>query len=210
MARDGSGWDYINEHLGGHDEDGLPNFMNEPGFSDQEYQTQKKLHFNSFEEAKNWSFNNKGKVFTRSPDGNGFIPKDYSPTKKTLLDYNLDSFTSKDGNRFQGLDGSECAQILDNILSKYSHHLLGRFNNNHNFSKDTFERELKYLNNQQIIELKNVIDEYIKLETSRLNKIKSRIRKYRTGNYGVWEINILEPWVNDLEISSDLCKNYII
>jgi hypothetical protein len=27
-------WDYINEHMGGHDSDGLPNFMSEPGFSD--------------------------------------------------------------------------------------------------------------------------------------------------------------------------------
>ena len=30
-------WDYINEHMGGHDDDGLPNFMNEPGFSDDNY-----------------------------------------------------------------------------------------------------------------------------------------------------------------------------
>ena len=27
-------WDYINDHMGGHDSDGLPNFMSEPGFSD--------------------------------------------------------------------------------------------------------------------------------------------------------------------------------
>jgi hypothetical protein len=26
-------WDYINEHMGGHDEDGLPNFMNDPNFN---------------------------------------------------------------------------------------------------------------------------------------------------------------------------------
>ena len=30
----GSDWDYINEHMGGFDEDGLPNFMSEPGFAD--------------------------------------------------------------------------------------------------------------------------------------------------------------------------------
>lgn len=34
MGRDGSDWDYINEHMGGHDEDGLPNFMRQPSFSD--------------------------------------------------------------------------------------------------------------------------------------------------------------------------------
>jgi len=34
MARDGSDWDYINEHMEGHDEYGLPNFISEPGFSD--------------------------------------------------------------------------------------------------------------------------------------------------------------------------------
>jgi hypothetical protein len=27
-------WDYINEHMGRHDEDGLPNFMNDPCFND--------------------------------------------------------------------------------------------------------------------------------------------------------------------------------
>ena len=32
-----SDYDYINEHMGGHDEDGLPNFMSEPGFSDDSY-----------------------------------------------------------------------------------------------------------------------------------------------------------------------------
>ena len=30
-----SDWDYINEHMGGHDEDGLPNFMSEENFSDE-------------------------------------------------------------------------------------------------------------------------------------------------------------------------------
>jgi len=34
MSRDGSDWDYINEHMGGHDEDGLPNFVSEPSFAD--------------------------------------------------------------------------------------------------------------------------------------------------------------------------------
>ncbi|MGB3917610.1 hypothetical protein J9253_01100 [Thiothrix litoralis] len=34
MAQDGSDWDYINEHMGGHDEDGLPNFMNTPYFGE--------------------------------------------------------------------------------------------------------------------------------------------------------------------------------
>ena len=30
----GSEWDYINEHMGGHDEDGMPNFVSQPGFAD--------------------------------------------------------------------------------------------------------------------------------------------------------------------------------
>jgi len=36
----GSDWDYINEHMGGHDEDGMPNFMNEPGFGDDNHETE--------------------------------------------------------------------------------------------------------------------------------------------------------------------------
>jgi hypothetical protein len=31
----GSDWDYINEHMGGHDEDGLPNFMRSFGFGEK-------------------------------------------------------------------------------------------------------------------------------------------------------------------------------
>ncbi|NLW06093.1 MAG: hypothetical protein GX029_12865 [Pseudomonadaceae bacterium] len=34
MGRDGSDWDFINSHMGGHDEDGLPNFMRQSGFAD--------------------------------------------------------------------------------------------------------------------------------------------------------------------------------
>lgn len=33
----GSDWDYINEHMGGHDEDGLPNFMSKSGCIDDSY-----------------------------------------------------------------------------------------------------------------------------------------------------------------------------
>ncbi len=32
-----SDYQYIEDHMGGHDEDGLPNFMSEPGFSDNSY-----------------------------------------------------------------------------------------------------------------------------------------------------------------------------
>jgi len=32
-----SDWQYIEDHMGGHDEDGLPNFMSESGFSDDSY-----------------------------------------------------------------------------------------------------------------------------------------------------------------------------
>lgn len=30
----GSDWDYINKHMGGHDENGIPNFVRVSGFSD--------------------------------------------------------------------------------------------------------------------------------------------------------------------------------
>ena len=32
-----SDWQYIQDHMGGHDEDGLPNFMSKPGFIDDSY-----------------------------------------------------------------------------------------------------------------------------------------------------------------------------
>ena len=76
MSRDGSDWDYINEHMGGHDEDGLPNFMSQPGFADDSYYVKKDPdYFETFQEAMAWAKRNPGKTITRSPDGNGFIKK---------------------------------------------------------------------------------------------------------------------------------------
>lgn len=76
MGRDGSDWDYINEHLGGHDEDGLPNFMSEPGFSEKEHQVDREpSHFDTFQEAKIWAKNNPGRSIVRSSDGKKFTTK---------------------------------------------------------------------------------------------------------------------------------------
>lgn len=76
MSRDGSDWDYINEHMGGHDENGLPNFMSKPGFVDDSYYEEKDPdHFETFQDAMAWAKSNSGKTITRSPDGNGLIKK---------------------------------------------------------------------------------------------------------------------------------------
>lgn len=75
----GSDWDYINEHMGGHDEAGLPNFVSRSGFADDSYHEEKSQmilnHFDSFQEAMAWAKSNPGKTITRSPDGNGYIRK---------------------------------------------------------------------------------------------------------------------------------------
>ena len=72
-------WDYINEHMGGHDEDGLPNFMSKPGFADdsdyEDYEDYESDYFDTFEEAKEWAKKNPGKAIQRSPDGKGYIKK---------------------------------------------------------------------------------------------------------------------------------------
>lgn len=41
-----SDWQYIEDHMGGHDEDGLPNFMSEPGFSDDSYYDEEDEYYN--------------------------------------------------------------------------------------------------------------------------------------------------------------------
>lgn len=53
----GSDWDYINEHMGGHDEDGLPNFMSEPGFGrdDELYDWKQKSRDNGRKTLKEWN-----------------------------------------------------------------------------------------------------------------------------------------------------------
>lgn len=71
-----SDWDYINEHMGGHDEDGLPNFMSRPGFADNSFKEfDEPNHFETFEDAKAWAKENPGKTIVRSPDGKGYIKK---------------------------------------------------------------------------------------------------------------------------------------
>jgi ABC-type uncharacterized transport system YnjBCD substrate-binding protein len=63
MSRDGSDCDYINEHMGGHDKDGLPNFMSEPRFTDDLYYEEKDLdYFETFQEAMMWAKSNPGKL----------------------------------------------------------------------------------------------------------------------------------------------------
>lgn len=70
MSKDISDWRFIEEHMGGHDEDGMPNFMNQPGFYDEKISA-----FDTFQDAMTWAKNNPGKAIARSPDGIGYIKK---------------------------------------------------------------------------------------------------------------------------------------
>lgn len=44
-----SDWQYIEDHMGGHDEDGFPNFMSAPGFSDDFYDDEEDSYDNKNE-----------------------------------------------------------------------------------------------------------------------------------------------------------------
>ena len=44
-----SDWQYIEDHMGGHDEDGLPNFMSGPGFGDYSYDDNEKDNYDTEE-----------------------------------------------------------------------------------------------------------------------------------------------------------------
>lgn len=61
--------------MGGHDEDGLPNFMSAPGFGDDSCESKDYEYFETFQEAMVWAKSNPGKTITRSSDGNGYIKK---------------------------------------------------------------------------------------------------------------------------------------
>ncbi|NHN37205.1 hypothetical protein G8764_07885 [Pseudomaricurvus alcaniphilus] len=83
MSRDGSDWDYINEHMGGHDEVGLPNFMSESGFSEDYLEAGDKSQvFETWEEAIAWCRRNPGEIITRAPDGQKFVVKKKHIQKK--------------------------------------------------------------------------------------------------------------------------------
>jgi hypothetical protein len=88
MSRDGSDWDYINEHMGGHDEGGLPNFMSEPGFGDDSYKFKDSVYFETFQEAMTWAKSNPGKTITRSPDKGGFVVKNQLTNTSKRIDKN--------------------------------------------------------------------------------------------------------------------------
>lgn len=192
MARDGSDWDYINEHLGGHDVDGLPNFMNEPGFSDScEIDIHDDVnHFKTFQEAKNWALESGG-AFTRCPSGAGYIPKTHIPAK-------VDStFSSDDTNRLLNInllntkDAYGRTEAFRNALEVSCRHLShvscvygkssGRNPFNPNiFDPNIFNNDIQKLTGYQRNKLAEFITEYIRLERLHLwniEKYAKRINK---------------------------------
>ena len=48
----GSDWDFINDHMGGHDGDGLPRFMNNPCFNDD---WEHELRNNGYKTVQEWN-----------------------------------------------------------------------------------------------------------------------------------------------------------
>jgi hypothetical protein len=56
------------DHFGG--EDGGDHLPSNWGMDDGP----EDIYFSTYEEAKQWSLQNVGKAFTRSPDGSGFMP----------------------------------------------------------------------------------------------------------------------------------------
>ena len=96
MSRDGSEWDYINEHMGGHDEDGLPNFMSKPGFADDSFHEKKYPdYFETFQDATAWAKCNPGRGVIRSPDGNGYIARLEVNAVSDSLQARLDKFSKE-------------------------------------------------------------------------------------------------------------------
>jgi hypothetical protein len=112
MGIDGSDWDYINEHMGGHDEDGLPNFISEPGFSDDEYEAKEESsYFETFKDAMAWAKNNLGQVITRAPDGEGFVIKDQCINTPKKIDKNKSTprrFICKELNDYWYIRKKKC------------------------------------------------------------------------------------------------------
>ena len=72
----GSEADFINERMGGFDNDGLPNFMSRAGFADDSnYEKPDPDYFDTFKAAMSWAKINTGKAIIRSSDGNGYRVK---------------------------------------------------------------------------------------------------------------------------------------
>ena len=90
-------WDYINEHMGGHDSDGLPNFMSEPGFSDDYQQRPNQVQKTKKDTTVNWSSEAVTEAIFKHYKDDGrtlevYIDGQYSPIKCTsshIGDYQL-------------------------------------------------------------------------------------------------------------------------
>lgn len=187
MARDGSDWDYINEYLGGHDDDGLPNFMNKAGFSESgEVDIHNDVsHFSTFQEAKNWALESGG-AFTRCPSGTGFVPKTHIPAN---FDSNL---SSDDANRLLNINLLNIKDTwarwvaLKNALKVTSRHLshvflISRKSSGSNpldpniFDPNDFNNDIRKLTGSQRNKLAEFFREYIRIERQQLSETKEYI-----------------------------------
>lgn len=151
------------------------------------------LRFNTFAEASAWAKDHPGKPFTRCPDGRGFLasasvgppaPARTSAPKKKLF-----------GGRLYFPGAHPIIQFLEElrVLSPHLHHVWNdsRFNQWKTivppFSAQKFDADLSRLGREDIVRLKDLLDDHFEYEKKDLAWLLSEIRRDRrmkAGHYG--------------------------
>jgi Leucine-rich repeat (LRR) protein len=192
------------------DEDGLPDFMSEPGFSDDFRIKEEPSFFETFQDAKNWAIKNSGRTFTRSSNGQGFVPNNHSCRYNNFPANKSDTSPIKQANRFIGLNGFAVAESVKCFLARLSPHLLSMYTNNHiYFSKNTFIQELNKLSKDEIQELEMVLTEYFEASVAKRKlKLKGlKVCKYDiVKKVGKKDGEKRYRWINAIEVSIDLMR----
>lgn len=174
MSRDGSDWDYINEHMGGHDEDGLPNFMREPGFSDCENETiEEQVFFENFEEAMSWAKSNPGQTITRTPDGHKFMVKPQN-------------------NRWSSEGNKRVISHIRDFWNRISYKRVGQLN------LKLFENVLQQLSLSELRSLKPLLDVELKSCYETIEKCKFYKKDDRNTSLQANDIEVMVERVNSL------------
>lgn len=154
------------------------------------------IYFETFQQAAEWSKNNQGKPFTRSPDGRHFVPKNIT--------------TKNVPSRFAGLQGHdprffELTSIIYN-LSPYIKYTQTKTLKT--FSSYLFIEDLNKLTKENIIELKILLWDFNNWSKEFTLDYENYLNKYRPK--GKDSLSSMKKRIEELEYAVSLINDHLI
>jgi hypothetical protein len=149
--------------------------------------------FATFKDAAEWSKQNGGAPFTRSLDGNHFVPCSTSNGRRARYD-------------FTGLEGHETTKIVRAVFSRLSPHLLYRYSTAPSrFSEPAFLEDLRLLSLEEIAELNSLLDATIQDTVWRLANVEREAARMRR-DPEQYALSKRQRWVSAMRHARSLCQ----